>query len=92
MTQSFKTKCPIEFALTPLNQDINQKINIKNPEFTLPTTCLRKIKRNTKKPPCVFLSAATKQARVRSSVRLEHRTFNPRVAGSIPVGPALNYV
>jgi hypothetical protein len=26
--------------------------------------------------------------RVRSSVRLEHRTFNPRVAGSTPVGPA----
>ncbi len=25
---------------------------------------------------------------VRSSVRLEHRTFNPGVAGSIPVGPA----
>ena len=27
--------------------------------------------------------------RVRSSVRLEHRTLNPRVAGSIPVGPAI---
>ena len=26
--------------------------------------------------------------RVRSSVRLEHRTFNPGVAGSIPVEPA----
>jgi hypothetical protein len=26
--------------------------------------------------------------RARSSVRLEHRTFNPGVAGSIPVGPA----
>ena len=29
--------------------------------------------------------------RARSSVRLEHRTFNPRVAGSIPVGPALTF-
>jgi hypothetical protein len=28
------------------------------------------------------------KAWVRSSVRLEHRTFNPGVAGSIPVGPA----
>ena len=28
--------------------------------------------------------------RARSSVRLEHRTFNPGVAGSIPVGPAIN--
>jgi hypothetical protein len=27
---------------------------------------------------------------VRSSVRLEHRTFNPGVAGSIPVGPAFS--
>ncbi len=26
--------------------------------------------------------------RARSSARLEHRTFNPGVAGSIPVGPA----
>lgn len=27
--------------------------------------------------------------RARSSARLEHRTFNPGVAGSIPVGPAI---
>ena len=28
--------------------------------------------------------------RARSSVRLEHRTFNPGVAGSTPVEPAIN--
>ncbi len=40
-----------------------------------------------KNPLVVFLSAASFRW-VRSSVRLEHRTFNPGVAGSIPVGPA----
>ena len=36
----------------------------------------------------VLFSISSNTARVRSSVRLEHRTLNPRVAGSIPVGPA----
>ncbi len=36
----------------------------------------------------VLFSISSKTVRVRSSVRLEHRTLNPRVAGSIPVGPA----
>jgi hypothetical protein len=40
-----------------------------------------------KNPLVVFLSEPLVRW-VRSSVRLEHRTFNPGVAGSIPVGPA----
>ena len=44
--------------------------------------------RNAKKPLLVFLSVRNDLSGVRSSVRLEHRTFNPGVAGSIPVGPA----
>jgi hypothetical protein len=30
--------------------------------------------------------------RARSSARLEHRTFNPGVTGSIPVGPAMLFI
>jgi hypothetical protein len=47
--------------------------------------------RNAKKPLLCFSYEQHNKARARSSVRLEHRTFNPRVAGSIPVGPALTF-
>ncbi len=48
---------------------------------------------NYKTASSILLSEALFQTmRVRSSVRLEHRTLNPRVAGSIPVGPANIYV
>ena len=44
---------------------------------------------NNKTASSILHSEALFQTmRVRSSVRLEHRTLNPRVAGSIPVGPA----
>ena len=66
-------------------------ILLKDEEVTAWLFYSRLSNRNAKKPlPCFSYKHKT-HTRARSSVRLEHRTFNPGVAGSIPVGPATEF-